>query len=221
MKTTEKVRAYARRLIAEGNFAHRPDSQLEWLVDLLDDIDELQTEMAARAKRTELIHNALEIETGKRRFSNDDPEAEEVWSEFWAAIVAPTGDIDPEQVKKELRDYWVFMDQCRDVYSHVTGNQVSKVNTLSREVISVADDYFEECVEDAIFDSELGHENRRLATLFNQARNRIYALKLLLNTARVIMDKPSRDQAAVVIQVEDEWLAANPEETVKYDDGKK
>lgn len=69
---------------------------------------------------------------------------DKTWSDFWQPIVAPTGHIDLEQLKKELSDYFVFMDSCSEVYCHVTGGRISKVNTDPKTVCAEADEYYNE-----------------------------------------------------------------------------
>jgi len=69
-------------------------------------------------------------------------EVEKVYNEFWKEIIEkPDGSIDIEQVKKELCDFKMIMDDAAKVYCHVTGDQISKVNTNPDEVIRYADDY--------------------------------------------------------------------------------
>lgn len=83
-----------------------------------------------------------------RTSKKEEMTVEEVWQEFWLPIVAPNGTVDIEQIKKELSDYWRFMDNCAQVYAHVTGNQISKVNTDPDVVCVYADTYY------ASFDEE-------------------------------------------------------------------
>jgi hypothetical protein len=68
-------------------------------------------------------------------------EVEEVWRKFWLPIVSKNGKIDMEQIKKELYDFHTAIENVPKVYCHVTGNRISKANTLSADVIAVADDY--------------------------------------------------------------------------------
>lgn len=76
-----------------------------------------------------------------------DIEVERVWNELWRPIVCKRGQIDVEQVKKELYDYSVFMDNAARVYCHVTGGAISKINTDPDVVIAVADDYMDELIQ--------------------------------------------------------------------------
>jgi hypothetical protein len=79
----------------------------------------------------------------------DDPD--KVYEEFWKEIVEnPDGSINMEQLKKELHDFSVVMNQVPKVYGHVTGNRISKVNTLAQAVIGEADDRVQEAVDEAV-----------------------------------------------------------------------
>lgn len=76
--------------------------------------------------------------------------------DFWKEIVVKDGELDIEQVKKELHDYGVLLDSVGRVYDNVTGGKVSKPNTDPDVVIALAEDYLQECIEDEI-------ENRKEA----------------------------------------------------------
>lgn len=76
-----------------------------------------------------------------------------VFEEFWSPIlVDDQGDIDLDQVKKELFDFWQVMQEVPKVYCHITGNQVSKILTKSEVVISLADDSYAKCAKDNALD---------------------------------------------------------------------
>ena len=64
-----------------------------------------------------------------------DEDIEREWKEFWEPIVCPNGVLDLEQVKKELFDFRVIMQNVSRVYDHVTGGRISKVTTDSQHVI--------------------------------------------------------------------------------------
>jgi hypothetical protein len=74
---------------------------------------------------------------------------EDSWK-FWAPIVAPNGVLDAEQVKKELYDYSVLLDQVPKVYCHITRSLVSKPNTDADAVIQVADEQWQDEFQEAI-----------------------------------------------------------------------
>lgn len=76
---------------------------------------------------------------------------EENWESFWKPIVTnEDGTINIEQVKKELADFSFIMEQVPKVYCHITGSRMSKVMYHADTVISVADDYFNEQLEEAV-----------------------------------------------------------------------
>lgn len=87
--------------------------------------------------------------------SNDterDP-VDVVFDDFWRPIVSDVeGDLDIDQIKKELFDFWQAMQEVPKVYCHITGNQVSKILTKSEVVISLADDSYAKCTKDNAVD---------------------------------------------------------------------
>lgn len=68
---------------------------------------------------------------------------EQTWKEFWEPIIAPNGEIDVEQLKKELFDFSTLMKSASEVYEHVAG--LSKCNTDPKYII----DAFEERINEA------------------------------------------------------------------------
>ena len=50
-----------------------------------------------------------------------ESEVEDCWRDFWAAICAPGGTLDVEQVKKELHDYHGMLQEVPRVFVHVSG----------------------------------------------------------------------------------------------------
>lgn len=68
---------------------------------------------------------------------------EQVYEEFWKDIIEPNGQIDMDALKRELFDYWTFMNEASKVYYAVTGGRISKVNTNADTVINEIEDYFE------------------------------------------------------------------------------
>lgn len=69
-------------------------------------------------------------------------EVEKVYQEFWKPIISPNGEIDCEQIKKELYDYHCIMREVSKVYDHITRGRISKPNTVAEAVIGEADDIF-------------------------------------------------------------------------------
>ena len=65
-------------------------------------------------------------------------EVEKVWQEFWKDIVCDkNGNIDLEQIKKELYDFHTVMQEVPKVYSEITGGLLSYVTYPAETVLSV------------------------------------------------------------------------------------
>ena len=73
------------------------------------------------------------------------------WAEFWAPIVCrPDGTVNFGQLARELADYSDLMGWASEVYCHVTGERIGKVNTLPSAVISVADERTQELIDEEV-----------------------------------------------------------------------
>lgn len=68
---------------------------------------------------------------------------EESWK-FWEPIVMKNGVLDLEQVKLELHDFYVAMQEVPKVYCHITGDRLSKILYKASLVIEAADDNYEQ-----------------------------------------------------------------------------
>ena len=70
-------------------------------------------------------------------------EVEKVYQEFWKDIVEnEDGTLNVEQVKKELADYSMVMDNCTSAYIEMTGGEISKPNTYFSEVLRIFQEEF-------------------------------------------------------------------------------
>jgi len=68
-------------------------------------------------------------------------EIEKVYEEFWKDIVEnPDGTINLDQVKMELYDFKVVMDEVSQVYCDITNGRISKPNTLHQHVIDIVEE---------------------------------------------------------------------------------
>ena len=67
---------------------------------------------------------------------------EQTYEDHWKSLVEIEGILDMDAVKRELHDYWTFMQSVSEVYCHVTGSRISKPNTCAKAVIDAADDYY-------------------------------------------------------------------------------
>jgi hypothetical protein len=74
---------------------------------------------------------------------NELPKTPESEWLFWKPRVTnDDGTIDMEKLKRELFDFSTLMESAAEVYEHVTGGAVSKVNTLPEVVCSLADEHY-------------------------------------------------------------------------------
>jgi hypothetical protein len=80
-------------------------------------------------------------------------EPQERWDNFWKEIlILPDGSIDVEQLKKELCDFSVLINNIPKIFDAITGGMVSKPMTDPDVVISLHDDYVDRMVEQAVED---------------------------------------------------------------------
>ena len=72
-----------------------------------------------------------------------DKEVEQEYNDFWKGIVEnEDGTLNKEQVKKELSDYSMVMDNCERAFMEMTDGNVSKANTKFFEVQYIFEDKF-------------------------------------------------------------------------------
>ena len=70
-------------------------------------------------------------------------DVDDVYEEFWKSIIEPDGEIDFEQVKKELFDYWVVIHEVSKAYCEITNGKFSKPNTAAEYIIEAVEEYYE------------------------------------------------------------------------------
>jgi len=85
---------------------------------------------------------------------------EQTWKEFWEPIVAPNGEIDVEQLKKELFDFSTLMKGASEVYEHVAS--LSKCNTDPKYIIGAFEDRINEAYENGRSDGFIDGQNTAL-----------------------------------------------------------
>lgn len=78
--------------------------------------------------------------------SSATPEAEAIWKKSWSWSLTRQGVPDMGLIKNELADYYALLQEVPKVYMHVTGQRVSKPNTLASVVISLADERLNEAL---------------------------------------------------------------------------
>ncbi len=76
----------------------------------------------------------------------DTPES--VYESFWKDLVETDGVMDPEKIKAELCDYRMVMQNAVKVYLHITNGKIGKLNTDPDVVCQIADECYEEQLED-------------------------------------------------------------------------
>jgi hypothetical protein len=64
-----------------------------------------------------------------------DDEVKEVYKSFWKPILGFFGLLNFRQVKRELHDFHICIENVPKVYMEVTRGRISKANTLAWEVI--------------------------------------------------------------------------------------
>ena len=70
-------------------------------------------------------------------------EVEKVYQEFWKDIVEnEDGTLNVEQVKKELADFSMVMDNCSSAYEEMSGSLITKPNTYFSEVLKIFQEKF-------------------------------------------------------------------------------
>jgi len=73
---------------------------------------------------------------------------EQDFAEFWAGIVCnPDGSLNVDQVKRELFDYHVCMQEWSKVYYELTDGQLSKPNTAALHIIDAVNEHFRRLYE--------------------------------------------------------------------------
>lgn len=77
-----------------------------------------------------------------------DPEVVQDFDTFWRDIVMPGGELDFDQLRRELHDYHDLLVEVPKVYGHITDGRISKPNTLASSVIGVHDDICTNGVDD-------------------------------------------------------------------------
>lgn len=73
---------------------------------------------------------------------------------FWKDIVEKNGLIDIEQVKKELYDYSMMMDEVSKAYDMVTGGRISKPNTAAHHVNFYANENWQAAYDEGYADAK-------------------------------------------------------------------
>ena len=83
-------------------------------------------------------------------------DADKIFKEFWVPIIfdMKSGRLNLEQLKKELYDYAMLLDNVPKVYSEITSGKISKPNTCAEVVIAEYHDVLSELVQEATKDAK-------------------------------------------------------------------
>lgn len=96
-------------------------------------------------------HYAPESSIGnKRRCDDCQKEVDTKFDENWRSLLYPNGELDVEEMKGDLNDYWTLMEEASSVYCHVTGGKISKTTTCASAVISEADNETQKMIDEAV-----------------------------------------------------------------------
>lgn len=80
--------------------------------------------------------------------SDGEQDYERIYRDFWQDIIEKDGQVTMDQVKRELYDFWVLMDNAGKVYYHVTGGKLSKTNYDAQVICDEADENYRKLYEE-------------------------------------------------------------------------
>lgn len=69
-------------------------------------------------------------------------EYEKTWEEFWKDICAQDEKLDLDQIKRELHDYKVLLDEVSVVYDVLTGGKISNPFADKDTVLKYVEEYY-------------------------------------------------------------------------------
>lgn len=136
---------------------------------------------------------------------NPPADYETTYKEFWKDLVEKDGAVNMDALMRELHDYRTLMHNATAVYCHVTGNRISKLNTASDAVISVADDVASERLNEALQDGRTidTHAVQHFLTLAKKGRigaasgGEKRAFRVATKLPALLDDVPGIDSSAV------------------------
>lgn len=127
-----------------------------------------------------------------------DADVNRVYDTFWKSILESNpdegqrvqrgySDLNLNQMKKELYDYWVLLQNMPKILDHITGGKISKPHTCPSEVISEFDAHVSELV-----DQDVKEQTEEITREKNQAEVDLEALKKNLTSAERIRSQNVR-----------------------------
>lgn len=85
--------------------------------------------------------------------THPDQEYEQTYAEHWRELVeGPDGELNRDQVMRELHDYWVVMGEVSRVYSEVTAGRFSKPNTAADCIAATVGELGDEAIAEALLE---------------------------------------------------------------------
>jgi len=90
------------------------------------------------------------LPTPKTNYHYEDIDDEEYWGFFKPFVTNEDGSLDEEQVKAELHDFYFLTKQVPTVYSHITGNRLSKHMFYASTVINAYEAHLQETIDELI-----------------------------------------------------------------------
>lgn len=79
----------------------------------------------------------------------NETNAATIYDTFWKDLIEVDGQINLEQLQKELADFYLLIDNISKVYDHITNGQVSIPLTDPNVVIRLSDDCYGGLIHDA------------------------------------------------------------------------
>ena len=73
----------------------------------------------------------------------NDRDYKKDWEEFWKGICTNDGEVDLEQIKKELSDYHFLLEELPKLYSDLTLGLLSKQNYDAATIIQIHNEKFD------------------------------------------------------------------------------
>lgn len=140
-----------------------------------------------------------------------DAEVQQVYDEFWKRIVEPDGELDIKQVKKELFDFRIMMQEVPKVYDAVTGGKFAKPLTEAQAVIDAAEAHYSdwyteewerEVVQLVTFSNLAPHEVKEMLELVGVSLGQPgYTVKLILKAIKATPHLQDLIRVAELVEV--------------------
>lgn len=87
---------------------------------------------------------------------NNKRDYQKEWEDFWKDICTDdNGNLNLDQVKRELSDYSFILEQLPTIYCHITGDTLSKPFYDAKTIINLADEHYQNHYYEIISDDLL------------------------------------------------------------------